>query len=386
MISPNEIKKQALKWWKPYLQSHIFEQEFFPKTIDRIGRIKSSQLLIDFNAAQDGVSELYNHSKDKLGYGYLVKTASKNFRRTGVHELPDLVEFETADDYIKYIGKMKEWQTFLRNHKIILATIQQLKNWAWDNPEELTIVGKNWPDILKVCQYFMTNPRPELYTRQLPIEVHTKFVEDNDALLRSLLDFLIAGHIRNTTEKSFAKRYYLKYDEPPQIRLRILDQRLAIANLTDLLIKLSDFMGISVDCKNILITENKMNFLTLPDIPDTLALWSGGGFNISYLKGVKWMEKKNIYYWGDLDIQGFHILHQMRSYYSQTKSIMMDRATYNIFEERNGEGEPGNIENLELLDKEESEMFDFLKERNVRLEQEKISQIYAESIIKQIIS
>jgi len=189
----------------------------------------------------------------------------------------------------------------------------------------LTISGKNWPDILKVCQYFLINPRPELYIRQLPIEVHTKFIETNEAILKSLLDFLIPDHITNSPEKSFAKRYYLKYDEPPQIRLRILDQQLSIANLTDLLIKVSDFKEIDINCRNIILTENKMNFLTLTDMPRTLGIWSGGGFNISYLKGVKWLQEKKIFYWGNLDIQGFHILHQMRSYYPQTISLMMDR-------------------------------------------------------------
>lgn len=386
MISPDEIKQQAMKWWKPFLQSHVAEQTFFPKAIDRIGKIKSSQVLGDFKTIQDEVSNLYNQSKAQIGYGYVVKTAANNFRRTGSHELPDFIEFENTDDYIKYIGKVKEWKTFLINYKIVLEGISQLKEWVFVNPEQLTILGKNWPDILKVCQYFIANPRPEMYIRQLPVEVHTKFVEDNEATLRSILDFLIPDHIRDSSQNSFPERYYLKYDEPPQIRVRVLDQELAIGNLTDLLIKLSDFKKITINCKSVILTENKMNFLTLPDLPGVIAIWSGGGFNISYLKGVKLLEGKNIYYWGDLDIQGFHILHQMRSYYPQTKSIMMNQATLSRFKNDMGQGKPGTMVNLDHLTPEERELFQYLKDGNHRFEQEKISQKYADEVLIQILS
>lgn len=44
MISPQEIKAQAIKWWKPFLQSHLRNEPFFPKTIDRIGKITSSAI------------------------------------------------------------------------------------------------------------------------------------------------------------------------------------------------------------------------------------------------------------------------------------------------------------------------------------------------------
>jgi len=111
-----------------FFQSHVAGQEFFPKSIDRIGKIKSLQVLADFNAVQNQVSELYNHSKAQLGYGYIVKTVEKNFRRTGSHELPDLIEFDSPGDYIRYVGKTKEWQTFLENHKLVLEAGPFLRN------------------------------------------------------------------------------------------------------------------------------------------------------------------------------------------------------------------------------------------------------------------
>jgi len=382
MISPADIESYASKWWKEVLQSHITGVDFFPKSIDRIGKVQSSKLLDNFETIQNQVSDLYTHSKLQVGHGYVVKAAHKNFRRTGTHELPDSVVFETLEDYLQYTHKTKEWERFVKHYQLVIDAIPTLKEWVLINPVYLTISKTAWIDIVKVCRYFLENTRPQLYIRQLPVDVHTKFIEENEALLKSLLDFLIPHHVRDPRQKSFAERYYLKYDEPPQIRIRMLDPSLAIANLSDVQIRLSDFRSIPINCKYIFLAENKMNFLTLPEIPQTIAIWSGGGFNISYLKDIKWLSDKNIFYWGDLDIQGFHILHQMRSYYPQTKSAMMDMKTFERFKSEAGQGRPGNMMTLDCLNSQEMELFLYLKENNLRLEQEKITQSFADAILK----
>ena len=100
MISPAEIKTYALKWWKPLLQSTISGEVFFPKTIDRIGKAQSVHITERFEILQKEIEALYRFSKSQTGTGYLVKTAEKNFRHTGRHELPDTIIFETLEDYL----------------------------------------------------------------------------------------------------------------------------------------------------------------------------------------------------------------------------------------------------------------------------------------------
>lgn len=254
---------------------------------------------------------------------------------------------------------------------------------AFDNCLWFTEAGINWADILKVCQYFIHTPRPNLYLRQLPIEIHTKFIEQNSALLQSLLNFLIPDHIRSTSQKHFAKRFFLRYDEP-LIRVRLLDHTQYYAEkLSDISIPLSDFEKTEFSAKNILIAENKMNFLTLPLLPSTAAVWSGGGFNISYLKNIEWLMNKKIFYWGDIDEHGFQILHQLRNYYPHTKSIMMDRQTFDKYNIYAVNGARSKSENLYLLTKEENELYQYLKSLNGknRLEQEKLPQVYIEKCL-----
>lgn len=385
MISPEEIKKQALVWWKPILQGYISGVAFFPKVIDRIGKIKSGNVTEKFELLQSQISTLHQHSKAITGSGYQVRTANQNFRRTGSHELPDSVVFETIDDYLSFTHKKKDWQHFCENYERLITTIPSLKEWAIPNCLLLISTDIEWVDVLKVCQYFISNPRPNLYLRQLPIEVHTKFIEENAPLIQSLLNFLIPDHIRDIKQTRFAERFYLRYDEP-LIRIRMLDSAVSFGGgLSDISIPISDFRKAEIPVKQIVITENKMNFLTLPSLTDTIAIWSGGGFNVSYLRDVEWMKDKDIFYWGDIDEHGFQILHQIRSYYPGVESLMMDKEVFEAFRHSAVIGARNRSENLSLLTEGEAEMYRELKAMEVknRLEQEKITQIYINSFFNE---
>lgn len=114
--------------------------------------------------------------------------------------------------------------------------------------------------------------------------------------------------------------------------------------------------------------------LTFPNMHNSIVIW-GHGFGVNLLKDVTWLKSKNIFYWGDLDVQGFQILSELRSHFSQVESFLMDRETFDQFYE----GETGTETNVEkdlCLTSEEKELFLLLKDSNYRLEQEKIPQEY----------
>lgn len=387
MISPEEIKQQALRHWEQVLTDHINGKEFSPIKIDRIGKVKSGQVREQFEKLQDEIENLLQDSKNKTGLGYFVELSGHNFRRTGSHELPNSILIETLDDFLHVSGKKREWLYFLKNYDFVVTNIPSLKSWTTFNTSWLLKPKISWEGIIMVCQYFISVPKPNLYLRQLPIEIHTKFIEENSSLLISLLDFLIPQHIRDTRAKRFAERYFLKYDEP-QIRIRVLDEVLRFQhNIQDLSIPLSSFQVLNIECKHILIAENKMNFLTLPDVRGGLALWSGGGFNISYLKDIEWLVGKHIIYWGDIDEHGFQILHQLRSYYPNAESILMDLKTYASFEKFAVGVPTAAVGELSLLNPTEREVLKVLRANPLknRLEQERIMQNYAaEEINKRI--
>jgi hypothetical protein len=382
MISPEEIKRLAQRWWREVLLNAIDEGTYFPKEITRIGRIKPSNVLRDFQKIQDELILLRENSKEVKGFGYSIAWEEVKNQKVGKNSFPVSIAFETLEDYLKFIKKEKEFKKFKTCSHLICSRYPKLLEWIKSNPEQIIDHEDNWNDLLKVCEYFIRNPKPNLYIRELPIDIHTKFIQQNETIITSLLQALISEHTDNS-QRIFERRFNLKYDQP-MIRIRFLDESIAFQNLLDVTIPLNDFELLHLDCKNIILTENKMNFLTLPKLKNTLAIWTGGGFNIKFLKGINWMFAKRIFYFGDLDTHGFLILDQMRGYYPQTQSILMNWETYKSFESFLKAGKPISNYNLTHLSDEESEIYTKLKSDNLRLEQERIPNEFIISKLKSI--
>ncbi len=221
----------------------------------------------------------------------------------------------------------------------------------------------NWEDLLKVCHYFMANTNPDLYIRELPIKVHTKFIEENTAVLTSLLDFLVKEHSQ-PDEKDFRRRFNLKYDEP-LLRIRILDEELALSyfsGINDMSIPLTQFNSLNIHFDKVFILENKtnfsniFNFLTLPHLKGSVAIF-GEGFKLRLLKNTSWLRDKEIYYWGDIDAHGFEILSLLRGYFPQTRSFLMDAKTFNTFKRYAVKGPAFYRSSLPNLTEEETYLF-----------------------------
>jgi hypothetical protein len=196
-----------------------------------------------------------------------------------------------------------------------------------------------------------------------------------------LLNFLIPDYI-NHDEKDFEKRFNL-LSKDQLIRIRFLDEtKSPLPNITDISFTEKELKHYNFVVDNIFITENLMNFLTLPYIKNSIAIWSGGGFHISYLKNIEWLKDKQFFYWGDIDAQGFQILNQCRTYFPNTIAVMMDEKTLNSFQ--CGEGKLATNQTLQFLTESELKLYRYLKENNIRLEQEKITQAFAEEKIMRI--
>jgi hypothetical protein len=381
MITPREIQKQCLKWWKEVLLSSIDSIPYFPKDVNRIGKINSKDILNKLSEYKQSIELLKNSSKVVKKSGYTLITEERQFDKIGRQPVPEKISIDSIDDYLKVVGKEKDYQTFLRNNSLIKNEIPLLIEWIKANPTKL-IEHDTWLDTLKVCRYFLATPKPDLYVRQLPIDIPTKFIWDNKVIIQSLLEFLIPECI-NKDETKFELRFNLKYSEH-LIRIRFLDTALSpLENATDISLTVSEFNSFRSNCENIFVAENLMNFLTLPYLTKTIAIWSGGGFNVSYLKDIGWLNSKQFYYWGDIDAHGFQILNQFRTYFPSTVAVMMDEVTLLSF--KSADGQPANNQNLPRLTTDELKLYNHLRQNNVRLEQEKITQAFAEEKIRGLI-
>ena len=369
MITPNEIKKKAANKYKAYLQSIVEGVAFAPIVIacDK----KPNEDTVKF---EEELTELIGCSKQKKGYGYAIEYQTVKTKRHGTQDIPTSISFLTEYDYLKYINAEKNTAKFKKDIVDIQSSFPVLKEWIYKYP--IKVIENDWESLLKVCKYFKETPNPNLYIRELPIQIHTKFIENNKGIIKELLDIIIVEHV-NTNEKQFEGRFNLKYDEA-LVRFRILDETICqqqFGGVSDLSIPISEFQHLSLPIQTVYMVENKINMLTFPIKKDSIVIW-GHGFGVDIMKNVEWLNSKKIYYWGDLDVQGFQILSEFRTRFKQVQSFFMDRYTFDKY----FEGDKGTVTNVEkelCLTQEECDMYNFLKENNFRLEQEKIPYEYA---------
>lgn len=370
MITPDEIRQKAERKYRPFLRAVVQGEQFFPLEI----RFRKAKAGDEYLALREWVGVLLAGSKTERGFGYEVTLAEKKSRRYGRQSLPARIMINTEDDFLRLIGKKKEFAAWKTAVSHTIATFPQLQNWLAQHPHH--VQPHIWDELLIVCNYFVAHPRPNVYMREIPVPVHSKFIEDNQAILRRLLDELLPPDVIHVDESRFESRFGLRYDEP-QIRMRLLDDTLRDElgwPTADISITLSACAGLmGLNGRLLLIVENKMTFLTLPPLPNSIAIW-GKGFQVNLLRDVGWLADCDIQYWGDLDAQGFAILSQLRGYWPQTRSFLMDAATLEKYRDFVVTGTPSPVLELAHLSGEETAVYQQLAAHNQRLEQERISQ------------
>lgn len=380
MITATEIKKKAERKYHDYLRSIITCNPFEPIVI--ICDKKPSATIADYEKELKDIRSL---SKEVKGYGYTIEWKTVNSKALGLQEFPDNVLFESAEDFERFLHKSNEVIGFRNNISKILAPFPSLKSWIEKYPMKVVENAEIWCDLLKVVTYFAENPRSNLYIRELPIEVHTKFIERNKAIIRELLDIVIAPYVC-VEEKDFEKRFNLKYLEPI-VRMRILDMDVVSScfnGVNDISMPVSQFCNLSLPVSKVFVVENQVNFLTFPQVPDAVVVW-GKGYAVSAIKDSIMLESSTLYYWGDLDAQGFEILSQFRGYFPKTQSVLMDKNTFDTYFEGDF-GTPSNV-SVELnLTTEEKTLYEYIKNNNLRLEQEKIPQSLVVKSIKDLLN
>ena len=343
----------------------------------------------DYPTLSKSVNQLIEQSKQFLNYGYSLTLEKRNTRKHGPQSLPVRIAIETESDYLRLIQKTTEVTKFRSDLKLIRSQIPALEPWLYQKPLKVVKHSRLWNELIQVCLYFQQHPQPQLYIRELPIQIHTKFVEQNKGILRELLEAILPEaqlvSVEDEKEYTFEKRFSLKYREP-LIRLRLLDHAF-IARYgfpaTDISVPLSEFRELDLAAHRCLITENLMNFLTLPSLQDSFAIF-GSGYGVRALKTTPWLSTCPIFYWGDLDVDGFKILSQLRADFPQVISMMMDWETFETFRDFAVPVATAIAEPLPHLTPDEVSLYEHLARCQQRLEQEHIHQAYANAILSKL--
>lgn len=395
MVSPEEIKTKATRKYKDFLRYEIDllfgkpEESFFPLTI----RADTGNVNDDLLQRQKDLQSLIAKSKNKTGSGYALELDTVQSRRNGEQTSISRILFETKDDFLSFINENKSYKRFYNAIELIkeshLLSNERICEWSKSHLNEVkseTESSHYWSDICLCAEWLNKNQDSKLYIREIPLPVHTKFIEQNSKLIQSLTE-------KSDSAVSFEETFGLK-TKPCSVRFRSLSEKVSLpfsmTNLSECQIPIKDFESLdkefSDQIKNIFIVENEMVYLTFPKVPNSICIW-GHGYTVNSLNNVKWFNSKRIYYFGDLDEHGFDILSSYRRFYPNIQSFCMEKSDWNkhlqyavVGKKLDGNQIPQNLTNAE------KETFQIIRtSKNNRLEQERISISYIQEKIQNII-
>lgn len=371
MLTPNDIRKKALRQYKDFLRAVLQRKPFFPLSIK--GNKGKATAPLDVLFPQ--LRRLLEGAKEKIGYGYTVTLKTVNTRHAGEISMPDDIFFANVEDYLKFIDKEAE---FLQFRKAIRATQRQVPDLLVALQEKPGLVIKHlaiWEDLLKVIAFFQKNPNPQQYSRALEIDVPATFVEDNEAIIETLVKMILPGHLIPKGGLGLKKEEIL-------VLFRALDSGVfpdLSDNLQQFGLPLSLSKTIKINAFKIFIITDQINFLRFPNHSDSIAIF-GDKVVLEQLAEMTWLKNKNLYFWGDISMSDFERLAYMRKHFSNIQPFLMDKKTYHQYQDL-AINDKVFIENVTLLQQEEYELFLELKEKGKKLEQQHIRQVYLKSYL-----
>lgn len=370
MITTKEIHAKCGKAFFKIVSAQFRGENLFPLVIPSNKQIIGS----NYSEWKADLLPLHQKSKEVKGKGYSIDWKTKLINGSK-QSIPARIYFENFEDFLFFSGKMGDYKKIEESRHLLISSFPTLENWANNNPLVLLDNYGQWEDVVKVCNYFVQHSPPHpYYTRELPIEVHSKFIEQNTSLLRKLLDLLLPVDWMNSQEIDFASRYFLK-KVSVYTQIRILDDDLKpFLGYDECSLTLDDAAWLKWIPEKVFIIENQICYLTFPKVKNAVAIF-GEGFKSRISKHLPWLEKTSLYCWFDLDAAGFEMLSMIREHYPKTTSFLMDETAYTRFQTFSVDKKQKRKQ-LNNLNSEEATLYQFLLVNDRRLEQEKISQDY----------
>ncbi len=387
----DDIKKRLLKKWQKgeFLARSVGSAPFEPLRIP-LKRPNAKELAHEFDKARTWVAHIIDHAGTETKKGFDIEWQVVNHRTLGKNKMPKAVIFHTLDDLAAYLGKAPEIRRYHQLFKKITAQFPELEPLLMEKPLDVLAHDKVWPQLLAIVSWIRDHTRPGIYIRQLEIPgVDTKFIETHRGWLTRLLTAALPPESLKdgaTGKGAFERRFGFK-PKPARIRFRILDPTVSPMGLTDLAIPAEEFNHLTIRPDTIFVVENEITGLSFPPFPRAMVI-IGLGYALSCLSSICWMKDRAIWYWGDMDTHGFAMLDQIRHYFPQTRSFLMDEATLLTHKALWGTEPTPTHRDLTLLTPEEADVYDRLRYNRyaiqLRMEQERIPFSLVRRVVKDI--
>jgi hypothetical protein len=375
--TPADLSVQVQKLWDngALLAELAGGPTIFPKRL-RLQAPSSTELVDRFADVRVWISRL-----DRQAKHYRVAWRTVNHRILGSNSVPSEIWVDSLGEALELIGKRRFAERFTAMVALSRERQPQLLTWLRKRPLRALELAAEWPLLLDILFWLQHHPRPGIYLRQIDIAgVHSKFIERHRAVLAELFDLVLPRDKIDATAlglTGFCRRYGFR-DKPLRLRFRLLDSDLALfATDTDqdITVTMETFARFDLPVKKVFITENEINFLAFPMVPESMVIF-GAGYGFEVLKKATWMQSRTLYYWGDIDTHGFAILDQLRTNFPTAVSFLMDQETLLVHQLHWGQETQPEHRDLSRLTSSELELYDDLRQnrlaRQLRLEQERI--------------
>jgi hypothetical protein len=268
---------------------------------------------------------LRNESKAQNGFGPTITFEAASTRKFGTGTLARDISFESLDDLTRYIGKKTEADRAIACAAIITTAFPAARTWTAARARRLVEHDSTtWQGIVRCAQHFIANPKPWVYPREVPLGLHTKFLEEHHAALIDLLENLSPTTL-NDPYANWQDRLGLR-SSSDMIEGRFLDTAVAPALPRHMVTPATEWIRCALGPRWILIVENRTTLLSLPTLDGCLALL-GKGYAVRQLAQIPMLQSLPVCYWGDIDQHGFEILASLRSVLPGAQSCLMDKGT-----------------------------------------------------------
>lgn len=267
-----------------------------------------------------------NPVKDGIRPLWRIDEGRKNTKTFGRQTLPVRVFIDTAEDGFALLRMKKEKNEFLGRLKEVETKNPKLRDWFIHYYVRIR-EEDFYPLCFAIAEYLEKDEGTHQYLREASIPgVDTKFLENHSFLLRTLWNSLFPEKpVENNDEMK--QHFFVKAVPVPDICARSLDPSIPFFGVRKFFLSNDEVASFNPPQKRIFITENKVNGYTFPDCRDSLILFGMGYGVLELARKALWLKGKEVYYWGDLDSDGFNILSALRHLLPDVKSFLMDRDT-----------------------------------------------------------
>jgi len=256
---------------------------------------------------------------------FSVTWVGRQWPSLGAQSVPERCVLRGANAIAAFAGAAsnREWRT-LRDRATVVrgtfagraASVDALAAAIRTHARTLQqLTEADFTTLVLVVGWLVDNPASGWRIRQLPIRgIDTKWLERHRGVVEGL-HAAVSGRVSLGL-----------LDAPTLVRARFLDPTVRPGGLCDVIAPVEELAALDIAPQVIFVFENLETMFAMPELPGAVVV-HGGGYAAPRLGRIPWIRDGRIVYWGDLDSDGFAILHALRSTCTDVTSVLMDEGT-----------------------------------------------------------